>query len=229
MAAAHSALSPPLPERPVAAREPLDPGARYAGIAVTTLVHVVLIAALLQYVPVRRVLATAKPIMVSVIPLAQPLPKPKVVLPARTIRTEAPTPVERVPEPPPVVAESTAISPITVPVTEARPAPVAQAAVAPEPPPISPPRFNADYLQNPAPTYPPLARRMHEQGKVLIRVLVSVDGLPERIELKASSGHARLDQSALETIRGWKFVPARQGSEKIAAWVVVPITFSLDG
>jgi protein TonB len=144
-------------------------------------------------------------------------------------RTEAPTPVERVPEPRPVIAESPAVSPVTIQVAEPPPAPVAQAAVAPEPPPIIPPRFNADYLQNPAPAYPPLARRMHEQGKVLIRVLVSVDGLPERIELKASSGHARLDQSALETIRGWKFVPARQGSETVAAWVVVPITFSLDG
>ena len=70
---------------------------------------------------------------------------------------------------------------------------------------------------------------MHEQGRVLIRVLVSVDGLPERVELKTSSGFARLDQSALETIRGWKFVPARQGEQKIAAWVVVPITFTLDG
>jgi protein TonB len=70
---------------------------------------------------------------------------------------------------------------------------------------------------------------MHEQGKVLIRVLVSVDGMPERIELKASSGYARLDQAALETIRGWKFVPARQGNDKVAAWVVVPVTFSLDG
>ena len=70
---------------------------------------------------------------------------------------------------------------------------------------------------------------MHEQGRVLIRVLVSADGMPERIELKTSSGFPRLDQSALETIRNWKFVPARQGEQKIAAWVVVPIAFTLDG
>ncbi len=101
--------------------------------------------------------------------------------------------------------------------------------VAPDPPPVIPPRFTADYLQNPAPAYPPLARRMHEQGRVLIRVLVSADGMPERIELKTSSGFPRLDQSALETIRNWKFVPARQGDQKIAAWVVVPIAFTLDG
>ena len=104
--------------------------------------------------------------------------------------------------------------------------------IAPEPPPpapIVPPRFSADYLQNPAPTYPALARRMREQGRVLVRVLVSIEGAPERIELKASSGFPRLDQSALETIKNWKFVPARQGDQKIAAWVLVPITFSLEG
>jgi protein TonB len=106
---------------------------------------------------------------------------------------------------------------------------VAESTFAPEPPPVIPPRFNADYLQNPAPAYPPLARRMKEQGRVLIRVLVSVDGLPERVELKTSSGSPRLDHSALETIRNWKFVPARQGGEKVAAWVVVPIAFLLDG
>ena len=234
MAATHPPLSSPLSEREASLRVPRDAAARYAGIAVAVLVHVVLVAALLQYSPVRRALATAKPIMVSIIPLSQPLPepprKPKLVLPVRTVRAEAPAHIEKVPEPPPVVPDSPAISPVTTFAPELPPpAPVAQAAVAPDPPPIVPPRFNADYLQNPAPAYPALARRMHEQGRVLIRVLVSAEGMPERIELKTSSGHPRLDQSALETIRNWKFVPARQGTENVAAWVVVPITFSLEG
>ena len=222
MAAAHSAdfgSHPP-------ARE------RLAGIAITILVHVGLIAGLLQYAPVRHALATVKPIVVSVIttpvPEVKPPPAPKQQLPAKTVRTQAQPPVEKVPERPPIVAETAEVSPITLAVAEPPPAPVAQASVAPEPPPIVPPRFNADYLQNPAPTYPALARRMHEQGKVLIRVLVSVDGTPEKIELKSSSGYRRLDQSALETIRNWKFVPARQGERNLAAWVIVPIMFTLD-
>jgi len=234
MAAAHPILHPPFRDRLVAERgrghAPRDPGARYAGIAFTILVHVVVIAALLQAAPVHRALAKVKPIMVSIIASQPPPPEPppKQVVAAKTVRTQAPAPVEKVPEPPPVVAVTAAVSPITLPAVEPPPAPVAQAAVAPEPPPIILPRFNADYLQNPAPAYPPLARRMHEQGKVLIRVLVSVDGMPEKIELKASSGYPRLDQSALETIRNWKFVPARQGDQKVTAWVIVPITFTLD-
>ena len=230
MAAANPALRPTLPDRRVA---PCAAGARYAGIAGALVIHIVLLVALLQYAPVRRAIAKVTPIMVSVITPAKPEvppPPPKQLIPKRIIRTEAPPPVvERVPEPPPPVVESTtAVSPITVPVVTAPAAPVAETVIAPAPPPVIPPRFNADYLQNPAPAYPALARRMHEQGRVLIRVLVSVDGMPERIELKASSGYPRLDQSALETVRNWKFVPARQGSEKVAAWVVVPITFTLD-
>ena len=170
--------------------------------------------------------------MVSVItPQAEaPPPPPKQALAPKPLRASMPPPIERAPDPPPVVSESATVSQVTLPPPTPSPpeAPAVQVASAPEPP-IIPPRFNADYLQNPAPAYPALARRMHEQGRVLIRVLVSADGVPERIELKASSGSARLDNSALETIRTWKFVPARQGEQKIAAWVVVPITFALDG
>jgi protein TonB len=94
---------------------------------------------------------------------------------------------------------------------------------------VVPPSFSADYLSNPAPPYPALSRRMGEEGRVVVRVLVSMDGHAERIELRASSGHPRLDDVALETVRKWKFVPARQGDQPVAAWVLVPISFSLKG
>ena len=208
-------------------------GGRYLGLAVVAAFHAALIVALLQYAPVLRSIASAAPVMVSVItPQAEapPPPPPKQALAPKPLRTSMPPPIERAPDPPPVASESAAVSQVTLPPPTPSPpeAPAVQVASAGEPP-IIPPRFNADYLQNPAPAYPALARRMHEQGRVLIRVLVSADGVPERIELKASSGSTRLDNSALETIRTWKFVPARQGEQKIAAWVVIPISFALDG
>ena len=89
------------------------------------------------------------------------------------------------------------------------------------------PSFSADYLNNPAPVYPPLARRMGEQGKVLLRVFVEPDGLPGEVLVRTSSGSARLDQAAVDTVRRWKFVGARRGVEPIGAWVVVPINFTL--
>jgi protein TonB len=68
---------------------------------------------------------------------------------------------------------------------------------------------------------------LHEEGRVLLRVLVDAKGLPERVELRSSSGHERLDRVALDTVRQWKFVPARRGEEAVSAWVIVPISFSL--
>ncbi len=97
-----------------------------------------------------------------------------------------------------------------------------------EPGGIQPPQFSAAYLHNPEPDYPALSRRLGEEGRVILRVLVKGDGSPERLELRQSSGHARLDQAALDTVRRWKFSPARRGSEPLAAWVLVPLTFALD-
>ena len=95
--------------------------------------------------------------------------------------------------------------------------------------PLIPPAFNADYLDNPAPAYPALSRRMGEEGRVLLRVFVEASGLPSKVELRTSSGSERLDQAALEAVKRWKFVPARQGDRAVPASVVVPIAFNLKG
>ncbi|MEW5756273.1 MAG: energy transducer TonB [Pseudomonadota bacterium] len=96
-----------------------------------------------------------------------------------------------------------------------------------QPGPIQGPSFDADYLDNPAPAYPSLSRRLREEGIVLLRVYVDAGGSPAQLELKQSSGHDRLDRAALETVRHWRFVPARQDGEAVAGWVVVPISFTL--
>lgn len=109
--------------------------------------------------------------------------------------------------------------------TAAPTAPAASAATPPEP--VQSPRFDADYLDNPAPPYPALSRRLREEGTVLLHVLVDGGGAPARVELKQSSGHARLDQAALDTVQRWRFTPARQGSAAVAGWVIVPVSFTL--
>jgi protein TonB len=97
-----------------------------------------------------------------------------------------------------------------------------------EPGAVLPPQFDADYLQNPEPEYPVLSRRLGEEGRVLLRVLVMADGRPDRLELRQSSGHPRLDQVAMDTVRRWRFSPARKGAELLAAWVLVPLRFQLE-
>lgn len=93
---------------------------------------------------------------------------------------------------------------------------------------ITPPGYGARYLHNPAPDYPLAARRSGEEGTVLLRVLVSADGLPEQIAIHRSSGFAILDQAAATVIRQWHFIPARQGAGNVAAWVNIPMTFRLE-
>lgn len=124
-------------------------------------------------------------------------------------------------------APSAAESPAQPP--QQRPETARMAEAAPKEEPIEQPSFNADYLDNPAPAYPGLSRKLREQGQVLLRVNVDAAGHPEQVTLHVSSGYARLDERAVETVWRWKFVPARQGSQPVAAWVIVPIQFSLKG
>jgi periplasmic protein TonB len=93
--------------------------------------------------------------------------------------------------------------------------------------PITPAHFAAAYLRNPAPAYPAESRRRGEQGRILLRVHVLPDGLPDEIILHHGSGFERLDRAAINAVHRWKFVPAQQGGGSIAAWVIVPIQFSL--
>jgi protein TonB len=96
-------------------------------------------------------------------------------------------------------------------------------------PEITPPAFNAAYLRNPAPRYPLIARRNGEQGTVTLRVLVTREGRPASVSVERTSGSGHLDSAALETVKTWRFVPARQGRESIETWVLVPIVFRLEG
>ena len=89
------------------------------------------------------------------------------------------------------------------------------------------PSSDADYLQNPKPRYPPLSRKLGEQGKVVVRVLIGADGLPQKAEIQQSSGFERLDDTALNTVLRWRYVPGKRGGTAEAMWFNVPLTFSL--
>lgn len=109
---------------------------------------------------------------------------------------------------------------------EAKPSPSAPSATPAEP--VSQARFDVDYLKNPAPPYPPLSRRVGEEGKVVLRVSVNPQGTADNVEIKISSGSQRLDESALKTVRHWKFIPAKRGDVAVQSWVLVPIIFKLE-
>jgi periplasmic protein TonB len=122
----------------------------------------------------------------------------------------------------PAVIESTvpATEPINTQVAEVKPAKTIEE--------YTPPSFSAEYLHNPAPEYPPMAKRRGEQGRVLLRVTVSETGEATVVLVSQSSGYALLDQSALHAVRNWQFVPARFNNHAVTAEVTVPVRFTLE-
>ena len=83
------------------------------------------------------------------------------------------------------------------------------------------------YLVPPAPRYPPASRRAREEGEVLVRVLIDVDGRPSEVRILRSSGHSRLDDAAIEAVRAALFRPYVADGRARAAYVRVPVEFAL--
>jgi protein TonB len=108
----------------------------------------------------------------------------------------------------------------------AAPVPVAPPAP-PAPPRVQLPDSDAEYLNNKPPAYPPISKRMGEQGQVMVRVFIDTDGNATQAEIRTSSGHDRLDQTALKTVLAWQYVPGKVNGEPKAMWFNVPINFVL--
>lgn len=90
------------------------------------------------------------------------------------------------------------------------------------------PDYRADYLNNPRPPYPMVARRMGYNGKVILNVEVLAEGRAGQVLLHQSSGYEILDKSALQTVKTWKFSPAKRFGQPVTQWFLVPIKFSLE-
>ncbi len=169
-------------------------------------------------------------------PPAPPPPKPAPPPPKPAPRTPAPRPApmpvaKADPTPAPnapagVVEPQPPAPPIQAPVAPPAPAPAPPAP--PAPPKIDLPSSDAAYLNNPKPTYPAISKRLGEQGKVVLRVLIGTDGLPQKVEISKSSGFDRLDRLAQETVMRWRFVPGKRNGVPETMWNLVPINFVLE-
>ena len=161
------------------------------------------------------------------------IPPPKTVQPVLT-----PAPPVASPEPPAVLSAPTAAPtapavPAAAPSPPAPPPPPATtpppAAPAPPPPPkVELPSSKADYLHNPPPDYPRMSKRLGEQGRVVVKVLIGEDGRAQKVELLTTSGFERLDKSAMEAAMRWRYVPGKRGGVAEAMWYQVPIQFTLE-
>lgn len=206
--------------------------------------HLIILAALAQwahftqnrYPPAEETIEVA---LVSV----SPVPEQAVTMtasepPRRVVQVKPPPPMP-VPPPEPQEIEPQAsparILPAEPDATTTHEVPAESSAiemsepVSSQPAEETPPSFNAAYLSNPRPAYPNMSRRLGEEGRVLLRVLVGVDGRPLQVVINESSGFSRLDRAAQEAVSlQWRFVAAKRSGAPIEGWVIVPITFKLE-
>ena len=132
-----------------------------------------------------------------------------------------PQPKPKPREPDPVPSEEPAVKEVAQPVQQEAtpPSPVVLDAE---------PDYKADYLNNPRPPYPMVARRMGYHGKVVLDVEVLSEGKAGDVKLHQSSGYDILDNAALQTVKTWRFTPARRFGQAVTQRFLVPIKFSLE-
>jgi protein TonB len=176
---------------------------RFAGLGFVVVLHVALVYALVTGLAHRAVVVSPVAIETKIIeetpqkiaelppppPTFQPPPPPFV-----------PPPEVHIEAPPPAPAISTAITHVT-PVRPPEPAP---------PPPHA--AVSVQPRVNPAtsrePDYPPVSRRLGEQGTVILDVLVDENGRATDARVVQSSGFPRLDEAALAGVKAnYRFVP----------------------
>ena len=126
--------------------------------------------------------------------------------------------------PMPAITRTPPLSPIPSPPPAQRP----QALQARPPASVGSGTTRPVILTSSKPLYPRVARESGWEGTVIVRTLIDDQGIPTQTEIRKSSGHPPLDQSAMEAIKTWKFRPAQDGKIPIAKWVDIPVKFDLN-
>jgi periplasmic protein TonB len=84
-------------------------------------------------------------------------------------------------------------------------------------------RFRRQY----PPKYPVQAVRERMEGKVILKVLVGLEGEPEEISLEKSGGYELLDRSAITAVKSWTFIAGVEKGIVTRSYLLVPIEFTL--
>ena len=185
--------------------------ARVAEVALPQVVDVTFVA------PEPEPPAATPPAAPKTVTLAQ-LPPP-VVPPAAVIEVARTTPDA-------IALPQAAAPPSSAP---AEPTRAAVASVAAPPQPSGPKTISSgvEYIQPPQPVYPSQSRRMGEQGKVVLRVLVNEKGQADEVLVQHSSGSSRLDEAGRQAALRALFKPHVEDGRPVAVFVIVPLNFQL--
>ena len=96
---------------------------------------------------------------------------------------------------------------------------------------ITPLKSSATYKigseKNPHPIYPLIARKKGWEGKVVLQTDVDKKGNVKFIRILESSGFKVLDDISIETLKTWRFKPAKLGNKFVDDIVNIPVKFVL--
>ncbi|WP_244129582.1 energy transducer TonB [Burkholderia gladioli] len=161
-----------------------------------------------------------KPVVRKTAPLlSSEAPAERSVAPAKT---ESVKPVEPAP-PPPVPTPSAALAPAPTP-----PAPAPGPNLLDTPKQISSAELKQLGCRIPRPDYPPKARRLEQEGTVVVRLTIGADGAVKTARVARSSGYPLLDAAALTSIEAGRCQPYTTAGVARAVEAEQPIAFNLN-
>ncbi|MEN1941650.1 TonB family protein [Luteimonas sp. MJ246] len=141
-------------------------------------------------------------------PDAPPAPPPPVT-------AQPPAPPDAPPAPPAAAGSADVPSP---PAAPAPPAAVVPAAAPPPPAPPAPPVM-------PPPRYPADAAAAGQDGRVVLKLLVDVEGRVKDVVVEQSEPAGVFDAVTVEAARHWVLQPAIEDGRPVEGWVRVPVDF----
>ncbi|MEN6467192.1 MAG: energy transducer TonB [Syntrophaceae bacterium] len=83
------------------------------------------------------------------------------------------------------------------------------------------------FIYQAIPLYPPLAKRMGKEGRVVLRLLIDRHGRLQNIEVLETDGFG-FQEAAIAAVRKSTFRPARRNGETVSAKAILPIRFRLN-
>ncbi len=77
------------------------------------------------------------------------------------------------------------------------------------------------------PKYPYNAKRNSIEGKVIVRMLVTKDGIPSEISIHSATPSGVFEKTAINAAKRWRFRPGQYKGRAVDTWVLLPFNFEM--
>ncbi|WP_033919383.1 energy transducer TonB [Sphingomonas sp. 37zxx] len=79
------------------------------------------------------------------------------------------------------------------------------------------------------PEYPAAERRAEREGRVVVRVLIGIDGRVQAVEQVSAVSPGLFDATRRHALARWRFKPATRGGVPVESWKTMSLRFELSG